>query len=95
MWDRHRTVRPEHFPPRRVVVAFEFENVPRNKRRWWLVSEGNGADLCVTDPGHEIDLFIFTDLRTMTSIWTGDLTLDAAVASGRWRRPAPRICAGI
>ena len=33
MWDMHRTVRPEHFPARRVVVAFEFTDVPQNKRR--------------------------------------------------------------
>ena len=89
MWDMHRTVRPEHFPPRRVVVAFEFEDVPRNKRRWWLVSEGDAADLCMTDPGHEVDLYIFTDVRTMTAIWTGDLTLDAAVASGALEAAGP------
>jgi hypothetical protein len=33
MWDMHRTVRPEHFPGRCVVVAFEFTDVPLNKRR--------------------------------------------------------------
>jgi DNA-binding HxlR family transcriptional regulator len=89
MWDMHRTVRPEHFPPRRVVVAFEFEDVPQNKRRWWLLSEGDRADLCMTDPGHEVDLFIFTDVRTMTAIWTGDTTLDAAVASGALEAAGP------
>ena len=82
MWDMHRTVRPEHFPARRVVVAFEFKDVPQNKRRWWLLSEGDAADLCITDPGYEVDLFLFADQRTMTAIWTGDLTLEAALASG-------------
>jgi HxlR-like helix-turn-helix len=42
-WDMHRTVRPEHFPAHRVVVGFEFTDVPQNKRRWWLVSEGDAA----------------------------------------------------
>ena len=83
MWDMHRTVRPERFPARRrVVVAFEFTGVPRNKRRWWLLSERDAVDLCATDPGHEVDLFIFTDLRTMTAVWTGDITLERAVGSG-------------
>ena len=50
MWDMRRKVRPEQFPARRVVVAFEFSDVPQSKRRWWLVSEGKKADLCVTDP---------------------------------------------
>ncbi len=82
MWDMHRTVRPDSFPPRRVVVAFEFTDVPHGKRHWWLVSAGDGADLCLTDPGHEVDLYVTTDLRTMTAIWVGDLTLEAAIAAG-------------
>ena len=89
MWDMHRTVRPEHFPQQRIVVAFEFTGVPHNKRRWWLVSEGDGADLCMTDPGYEVDLFLFTDVRTMTAIWTGDLTLDSALASGALEAQGP------
>jgi DNA-binding HxlR family transcriptional regulator len=40
MWDMHRTVRPERFPARRIVVAFEFTDLPQNKSCWWLVSEG-------------------------------------------------------
>jgi hypothetical protein len=71
------------------VVGFEFTDVPQNKRRWWLVSEGNAADLCVTDPGYEVDLFLFADLRTMTAIWIGDLTLEAALASGALEAHGP------
>ena len=89
MWDMHRTVRPEHFPARRVVVAFEFTDVPQNKRRWWLVSEGDAADLCMTDPGHAVDLFVFVDLPTMTAIWIGDLSLEAALASGALEAHGP------
>jgi DNA-binding HxlR family transcriptional regulator len=89
MWDMHRTVRPEHFPAHRVVVGFEFTDVPRNKRRWWLVSEGDAADLCVTDPGYDIDLLILADLRTMTAIWTGDVSLQAALNSGALEAHGP------
>jgi DNA-binding HxlR family transcriptional regulator len=82
MWDMHRNVRPEHFPARRVVVAFEFTDLPQSKRHWWLVSEASSADLCATDPGYEVDLYITTDLRTMTAVWVGDLGLEAALDSG-------------
>jgi DNA-binding HxlR family transcriptional regulator len=83
MWDMHRRVRPDHFLPRRVVVAFEFRDVVKARRRWWLVSEGGEVDLCVTDPGYEVDLFILTDLRTMTAVWIGDKRLGQAMASGQ------------
>jgi len=82
MWDMRRCVRPENFPRRRTVVAFEFTDAPRNKRHWWLVSEATEADLCLTDPGYEVDLFVVTDVRTMTAVWTGDLSLQSATASG-------------
>jgi DNA-binding HxlR family transcriptional regulator len=89
MWDMHRTVRPERFPSRRVVVGFEFTDVPHSKRRWWLVSEGDQADLCMTDPGFEVDLLLVTDLRTMTAVWTGDLSVSSALASGALEADGP------
>ena len=90
MWDMHRTVRPERSPQQRVVVAFEFAGVPQSKRRWWLVSEGDAADLCMTDPGvRGRSVPLFTDLRTMTAIWVGDLTLEAALASGALEAHGP------
>jgi DNA-binding HxlR family transcriptional regulator len=89
MWDMHRNVRPEHFPARRVVVAFEFTDLPQSKRHWWLVSEGSSADLCATDPGFEVDLYITTNLRTMTAVWVGDLSLNAALESGALEADGP------
>ena len=89
MWDMHRNARPEQFPARRVVVAFEFTDVPHSKGHWWLVSEGQAADLCVTDPGFEVDLLLVSDLRTMTAIWVGDLSLSAALKSGALEAEGP------
>jgi hypothetical protein len=83
MWDMRRRVRPDQFPAPRVVVEFEFRDVVRTRRRWWLISEGSKVDLCMTDPGYEVDLFILTDLRTMTAVWTGDAKLEQAVGSGQ------------
>lgn len=90
MWDMHRSVRPENFARRRIVVASEFTDVPLNKRHWWLVSEGNEADLCITDPGFEVDLFIATDVRTMTAVWMGDISLESAMASAALEADGPR-----
>ena len=83
MWDIRRRIDPRQFPDRRIVVQFEFSDVAQSKRRWWLVGDKDGADLCVTDPGFEADLYIFTDVRTMTAVWMGDMTLKYAIESGR------------
>ncbi len=89
MWDMKRSVRPENFPRRRIVVAFEFTEAPTNKSHWWLVSEQTEVDLCLNDPGYEVDLFIATDVRTMTAVWMGDVPLELAMASGALEAHGP------
>ncbi|WP_226629762.1 winged helix-turn-helix transcriptional regulator [Alloyangia pacifica] len=79
MWDMRRNLDPSPLPPRRVVLNFRFPELPPSKRSWWLIVEENGAvDLCLADPGFEVDLFVTTDLRTMTEIWMGLATCKSA-----------------
>ena len=40
-----------------------------------------GVDLCSIDPGFDVDLYVSTNLRTMTAIWMGLDTVRAALAS--------------
>ena len=67
-----RNLNPEPLPQRRTVVQFVYHDLPSTKRDWWLVIEPAGeVDLCWADPGFEVDLYVSTDLRTMTAIWMG------------------------
>jgi DNA-binding HxlR family transcriptional regulator len=79
MWDMRRNLDPSPLPPERVVIQFVYHDLPPNKRNWWLIVENSGdVDLCLTDPGFEVDLFVTTDLRTMTAIWMGLTTVRAS-----------------
>jgi DNA-binding HxlR family transcriptional regulator len=82
MWDMHRSVKPSALPSRRCCVRFDFSDQPVSKRKWWLVSNGEEVDLCPTDPGFEVELFVATDLRTMTRVWMGDVSVKTAIGSG-------------
>ena len=64
MWDLRRTVDPEKFPPGRFVLQFVFSDGPPRKRSFWLINEAGNADLCLTDPGFDVDLEIRTDVGT-------------------------------
>ena len=76
MWDMRRNLNPAPLPDRRVVIEFLYPELPASKRRWWLMVEPQGAvDLCWSDPGFDVDLFVTTDLRTMTAIWMGLTTV--------------------
>ena len=83
MWDLRRAVKPEAFPAGRVGVRLEFFDLPASKRHWWLVSDGAEVDLCPTDPGFEVDLFVRTDLKTLTQVVLGDFTLKSALGAGK------------
>ena len=76
MWDMRRNLNPKPLPDRRTVIQFLYLELPVSKRFWWLVVEPKGeVDLCWYDPGFDVDLYISTDLRTMTSVWMGLTTV--------------------
>jgi DNA-binding HxlR family transcriptional regulator len=83
VWDMRRNVKPDAFPAGRISVQFAFSDQPASRRSWWLVCNGEDVDLCVTDPGYEVGLFVTTDLPTMTRVWMGEIAVRAAVSSGR------------
>ncbi len=84
MWDIRRLIQVEHLPRGRTVIEFEFTDQTDAQRRWWLLKEAGAEDieLCLHDPGYEIDLFVQTDLETMTRVWMGDIEVAVALRSG-------------
>ena len=77
MWDMRRNLNPEPLPKTRTVIQFLYSDLPPTKSHWWLVIEPAGdVDLCWSDPGFDIDLYVTTDLRTMTAIWMGLTTVE-------------------
>jgi len=84
MWDIRRNINPDPMPARRVVVQFQYRDLPANQRSWWLLVDREAdIDLCAIDPGFDVDLYISTDLRTMTAIWMGADTVRAALRAER------------
>jgi len=84
MWDIRRNIDPTPMPRRRSIIQFIFTDLPQSRRSWWFVVEpGNGVDLCSVDPGFDVNLYLSTDLRTMTEIWMGYTTIVRAKDEGR------------
>lgn len=72
MWDMRRNIDTAPLPKKRTVIEFFYTDAPAPHRHWWLVVEPQGGvDLCWSDPGFEVDVYVTTDLRTMTSVWMG------------------------
>jgi DNA-binding HxlR family transcriptional regulator len=72
MWDIRRNINTDPMPARRNTIQFIFKDRPSSERNYWLIVEpGSEVDLCLVDPGFDVDLYVSTDLRTMTEIWLG------------------------
>ncbi|ANK82007.1 MAG: hypothetical protein TEF_15325 [Rhizobiales bacterium NRL2] len=83
MWELRQSalIADRDVEPRRVV-RFHLEGVPAARRFYWLVFEGPEVDMCVRDPGFEVDLWIHAHIRTLVEIWLGHRTIAAARNTG-------------
>lgn len=77
-----RRIDTDKLPSGRTTISFKYPGL-RDFSSWWVVIEENGSrELCVSNPGHEVDIQIHCDLRTMIEIWAGDTTVAAAKRNG-------------
>lgn len=85
MWNMRRKIETGALPPgRRSVIQFVYPELPREERNYWLVAKPDRpVDLCSTDPGHAVDLFVTADLKAMTSAWMGLSSLATEMARER------------
>jgi len=93
MWSMHRRIDLSRLPKPRVVVRFELRGVPARcmqMRACWLVLERAGADVCMRDPGFEVDLVIHADIGALARVWAGHLDWTEAVRRGDVKIEGPR-----
>lgn len=79
MWDMQRRLRTENLPKVRTVVLFRFSDARKGERRFWLCVSADVIDLCLKNPGFEVDLSVDTDVRTLTEVWVGTRTLKQCI----------------
>jgi DNA-binding HxlR family transcriptional regulator len=93
MWNVRRRIDVKRLPARRVVVRFDFRAFPARCRGFqtcWLILGREAPDVCLKDPGFDVDLVITADAGAMARVWTGALTFAQAVRSGGLRLEGPR-----
>ncbi|MEM7307190.1 MAG: helix-turn-helix domain-containing protein [Planctomycetota bacterium] len=89
-WSMHLRMNIEAMPAGRTVLRFEFTGVPDDCRRFWIVNRNGTIDMCIEDPGFDVDLTIKSDLRRFVEAWRGIRSLRAELAAGRISLDGPR-----
>jgi DNA-binding HxlR family transcriptional regulator len=90
MWDMRRRIATESIPDRPVLVEMKFQGAPLGKERFFLHFKIDEIDLCLTNPGQDVDLRLSTSPKAMAEVWLGVVSFSTAVATGALRIEGPR-----
>jgi DNA-binding HxlR family transcriptional regulator len=93
MWNVRRRLDVGRLPAERVVVRVDFRGLPARcagMRTWWLLLQKPDVDLCLKDPGFEVQVIVDAQAAAMARIWMGQLEFAQAVRSGAVRLEGPR-----
>jgi DNA-binding HxlR family transcriptional regulator len=83
MWRIHKEVDVQHLPNERVVVQFDFYGAERSS--YWLLLKPDDVNLCLTDPGFEVDLMVTADLAVFLKVWAQHMSYEEAAAADKFR----------
>jgi len=82
MWTLRRKIDTTFFPAKRSVLQFTFPEIKGAEGNYWLiVKPGIPTDVCLTDPGHDVDLYFNSSLYTATSVLMGFTSMRSALSN--------------
>ena len=84
-----RSVQPDKLPGNTTVIRFNFTDVT-DYATWWLVVEGDDVDICIHDPGKDVDIYFNVGLRTMCELWMGERSYRQAIKAGDLNLVGPK-----
>ena len=80
MWTLRKLVRVDTLPDERVVALFRFPRRP--DRQYWLVLHRPEVDLCLFDPGYDVDVVMDADVEALARVCLGHVDVLQAMKAG-------------
>lgn len=81
MFYLERSIDASAIPGSNAVIKFHFTDLDE-QRNWWLLVSKDAVDLCLKDPGKDVDVYFTGEVRTMHDVWMGERTYRDAIKSG-------------
>lgn len=85
IWQMSGSLNKDYLPKDQMVIAFEFTGTKKGSQRCWLVSKDDNVDICIKNPGHDIDLTVMSDIRLFIEAWRGFRNLRDEISLGNIR----------
>ena len=83
MTEFNRRLDSSQLPGGRTVIKFHFPKLDSFSLWWIVVNDDGSRELCVNNPGKEVDITISSELRALTEVWAGDISISQARKEGR------------
>ena len=76
-----RSIDPSKLIGNESVIQFKFTDLVEQSDYWLLIRDEN-VDLCLKNPGKDVDVYFTCTVRTMHDVWMGDRTYRDAIKAG-------------
>lgn len=83
VWSLESSADPKAFGDRRCLIRMELTDQIDSKRLWWFLNHQGRCELCVDDPGGDVNLYVSCSLPDAIYVIRGDLPLGTAIQSQR------------
>lgn len=83
IWSLESNANPAAFGEKRCLIRLELSDQIDAKRLWWFLNQKGRCELCVDDPGGEVNLYMSCSLSDAIYIVRGDLSVETAIRSQR------------
>ena len=76
-----RSIDPSKLKGNGTIIKYRFSDLTA-QRDWWLVVEDGKTEICLKDPGRDVNVYFDCSVRTMCDVWMGDRTYREAIQAG-------------
>jgi len=83
-----RSIRSDKLVGDETVIRFKFTDI-EDLSNWWLIARDKDVDVCVKDPGKDVDVYFTCPVKTLIDVWMGDLSYRKAVNSNKLKVVGP------
>ena len=83
MWKMRHSIVVSELPKKRIVIRFHFSDEDTEYDTYWSVIEpGKEVEMCVYDPGFDVDLYVQTSVMSFGGVITGRTNIAREIDSG-------------
>ncbi|MBT8460639.1 MAG: helix-turn-helix transcriptional regulator [Boseongicola sp.] len=83
VWSLESSSDPNAFGTKRCLIRLELTDQTEAKRWWWFLNQKGRCELCVDDPGGNVNLYLACTLPDAIYIIRGDMSPGTAIDKGR------------